>query len=159
MSVKVGTGVAIVHKGRVLAGKRKSTFGNGLWTLPGGHVETTDKTLFFAAEREVMEETGLFCRVVSPDGVRQELFTTYNRLGDDRFYVTIYLLAILTGDIEVTHEDIVPLEPNKCEVWRWFNLDELEDIANKGDEYQKIWTPKALFDYLTSYPVRLITED
>jgi 8-oxo-dGTP diphosphatase len=44
--------------GHVLLGRRTGGYGNGLWGLPGGHVEDHE-TLAEAAVRETLEEVGL----------------------------------------------------------------------------------------------------
>ncbi|AKH17930.1 NUDIX domain-containing protein [Deinococcus soli (ex Cha et al. 2016)] len=47
------------HAGRVLLGRRSgSSYADGLWGLPGGHVEVGE-TLAQAAAREGLEEVGL----------------------------------------------------------------------------------------------------
>ena len=55
--VKVGVGVFIVRNGKVLLGKRKGSHGEGLWALPGGHVEEYED-YWETCAREVEEEVG-----------------------------------------------------------------------------------------------------
>jgi 8-oxo-dGTP diphosphatase len=54
---------AVVHDaaGRLLLVRRGSEPGKGLWSLPGGRVESGE-TIARAVEREVLEETGLVVR-------------------------------------------------------------------------------------------------
>lgn len=145
METKAGVGVAVLKDNRILIGKRKGSHGSGSWSLPGGHIEPIkDKTLADAGVREVSEETGIQCRVFSPDGIREDLCAVYHQLAEDKFYVTVYLFAeYLDGP-----DPIVPLEPDKCEFWRWVNLTELQEIM-KQEGGKPIWLPEALATYLS----------
>ena len=55
---KVGVGVLIVHDGKALLHKRKGKHGPGLWSGPGGHLETGE-TFTQCAVREIYEEAGI----------------------------------------------------------------------------------------------------
>jgi 8-oxo-dGTP diphosphatase len=54
----VGVGAIVIHEGRVLLVKRSKAPSNGLWAIPGGRLELGE-TLQEAAERELLEETGV----------------------------------------------------------------------------------------------------
>lgn len=62
---RVGVGAVVIRDGRVLLVKRGSQPGKGLWAVPGGSVELGE-TLQAAAEREILEETGLVIRAGEP---------------------------------------------------------------------------------------------
>ena len=55
MSPAAGAEAVIIHAGKIMLIKRRD---NGLWAVPGGFVEVGE-TLAEAAERELLEETGI----------------------------------------------------------------------------------------------------
>ena len=58
---RVGVGAVVIHEGRILLVKRASPPGKGFWAIPGGLVELGE-TVREAAERELLEETGISVR-------------------------------------------------------------------------------------------------
>ncbi len=58
---RVGVGAIVIHEGRLLLVKRASSPGKGFWAIPGGLVELGE-TVREAAERELLEETGIRVR-------------------------------------------------------------------------------------------------
>jgi 8-oxo-dGTP diphosphatase len=139
--VKAGVGVIVIKGNKILVGKRKGSHGEGLWAFPGGHIDPTDASLKECGEREVLEETGIICDIYNPDGFRQDLFTNFKILSEDKSkrYVTCYLIAnYVSGGIEVDN-CIQPLEPNKSEGWYWKTLEELQELIT--DEKAKSWIP------------------
>ena len=150
--VKVGVGVIVCKGHKVLVGQRTGSHGEGVYAFPGGHVDPEDVVtphpnggLAACGEREVFDETGIICRVFSPDHFRLELFTTCDILSEDgeKAYVTPYLIAdyihggtlIKQGDKEM----IQPLEPDKCKGWQWVSLDELAMMVDS--KTQMTWIP------------------
>ena len=57
-----GVNTITVRDGKVLLAKRAKKAGFGLWSLPGGHIETGEPTRE-AALRELAEETGITARL------------------------------------------------------------------------------------------------
>ena len=112
---KVGANVFVVENNKLLLGKRLNARGAGDWGLPGGHLEGFE-SVFDAAKRELREETGL-------SSTQFSLINTVNTSDKsrDEHYLQIGLLAT-NYDGEVTL-----CEPEKCEEWRWFDLEELPD--------------------------------
>jgi 8-oxo-dGTP diphosphatase len=150
--VKTGVGVIVCKGHKVLVGERTGSHGEGSYAFPGGHLEHSDALkqhplggLGACGEREVLEETGIICRVFSPDNYRKDLFTTFDILSEDgqKVYVTPYLIAdYLHGGTLIKHGDkemVKPLEPDKCKGWQWATLDELATMVNS--EKQKTWIP------------------
>lgn len=62
---QVGVGAIVVHQGRVLLVQRGRPPGAGLWAIPGGR-QRLGETLQQAAEREILEETGVTICATSP---------------------------------------------------------------------------------------------
>lgn len=62
---QVGVGAIVVHQGRVLLVQRGRPPGAGLWAIPGGR-QRLGETLQQAAEREILEETGVTIRATIP---------------------------------------------------------------------------------------------
>jgi len=114
--VRVGVGVWIFnHKGWFLLGKRLSKHGNGTWAPPGGHLEFGE-TPEQCASRELFEETGLQI----PSNQFEIISITNDFFKDeDKHYVTVHCRANVG--------DVIPeiREPNKCETWRWFDMNTL----------------------------------
>lgn len=118
--IKVGIGVMILDKGKVLLGHRatnkKDTGGiyeTDCWTLPGGKQEY-DETFFEGAKREVKEETNL-----DIDNLR--LFGAADDIQSDRHYITMHVIAeAFKGEPKV-------MEPESEDEWRWFPLNDLPD--------------------------------
>ncbi|MBW1858784.1 MAG: NUDIX hydrolase [Deltaproteobacteria bacterium] len=61
----MAVGAIVIRDDRVLLVKRSKPPGEGLWAIPGGRVELGE-TLQQAAEREIMEETGLTIQAKNP---------------------------------------------------------------------------------------------
>ena len=62
---RVAVGAIVLQSNRVLLVKRGHPPNEGLWAIPGGCVELGE-TLQQAAEREILEETGLIIRAGGP---------------------------------------------------------------------------------------------
>jgi 8-oxo-dGTP diphosphatase len=114
----IGIGIYILNdEGEVLLGKRKGSHGAGEFAPPGGHLEFGE-SFEEAARKEVREETGLEIGSI-------ELFYVSNDRGyiesSRKHYVTLAFRARYLGG------DPIVLEPEKCERWQWYSLDQLPD--------------------------------
>ena len=113
MQVLVGVGVLIFRNGQILLGKRKGSHGAATWAPPGGHLDAGE-AFEACAIRETAEETGLVI-----DQLRHADFTSNIFADENKHFVTLFVEAQqVEGDPEV-------LEPSKCEVWQWFDWDDL----------------------------------
>ncbi|THF60628.1 NUDIX hydrolase [Pseudothauera rhizosphaerae] len=115
--IPVGVHVVVERDGRVLMMRRAGTgFFDGLYSLPGGHVEAGESIARTAA-REIGEETGLLLREadVVPLGVVHRLSDT-NRID---FFVRARAWA---GEPRIC-------EPLKCDRLEWFAPDALPETT------------------------------
>jgi len=112
---KIGIAAWIFNeKNQVLLGKRKGAHGSDSWATPGGHLELGE-TPEFCAERETLEETGLEIKDVYPIGFTNDIFN------EDKHYITLHMESkISEGNPKV-------MEPEKCECWEWFDLNNLPE--------------------------------
>lgn len=112
-AIRIGVNTFFLKDNKILLGKRLSKTGFGTWGLPGGHLEPGEN-LIEAAKREVLEETGI-------NVIELEFLQLLNDPRQDEHYIQINFLAKKwQGEPEV-------MEPEKCERWEWFKLDELPE--------------------------------
>jgi 8-oxo-dGTP diphosphatase len=62
---RVGVGAVVIKNRKVLLVRRGIPPSEGLWAIPGGHVELGE-TLRETAEREILEETGIVIKAGEP---------------------------------------------------------------------------------------------
>ncbi|HEY8999281.1 MAG TPA: NUDIX domain-containing protein [Candidatus Saccharimonadales bacterium] len=124
---ELGCEVVIVRDGKILLGKRKNCYGAGSWGLPGGHLEFNER-LVDCICREIKEELGATVKPVQLKlvGISEGVHAPD---GHHHVHATFELKA---------PEDFEPklMEPERCEEWRWFSLNDLPldnfFIAHRG---------------------------
>ena len=109
LTVRVGIGVIVENKGKILVGKRKG-FAAG-YSIPGGHLEMGE-TFEFAAIREVLEEANLIIEKPKVFAITNNL-ETYKKTGKHYISVALYANKFF-GELKIR-------EPDKCEEWLWVN--------------------------------------
>ncbi len=111
---KIGIGVMIWKENKILLGKRKNAHGAGEYSFPGGRLEYAE-TLKDCARRETREETGL-----EIENIR------FNYLADEHEHMPKHFVHI--GFIaDWKNGEPQTLEPEKCEGWNWYAIDQLPD--------------------------------
>jgi ADP-ribose pyrophosphatase len=101
---RVGVGAIVIRDGRILLVKRGSSPGKGLWAPPGGLVELGE-TVREAAEREILEETGITIRA-------KEAFYVFDFIDRDKegkikyHYVIIDFVADYLGGEPKASDDV-----------------------------------------------------
>jgi len=128
MEAKIGLSVILINKyNQVLIGKRKGSHGEGMYSIPGGHLEYME-TYAECCKRELLEEIGveLDTTNLEPVGFSEDFF-------GDKQYTTLYF-ALFVNDEKI---NILNMEPDKCEGWKWIDS---QDIPNEMfcDTYNQI---------------------
>jgi 8-oxo-dGTP diphosphatase len=115
---RVAVGAVVFKQDRVLLVQRARPPGQGQWAIPGGKV-CLGETLQQAAEREILEETGIIIAAHEP----VLIFDVVDRDGDGRIryhYVIIDLAADYVGGELRAGDDALAA--------RWVSSDELQTL-------------------------------
>jgi len=109
----IGVAAMVWKDDRLLLGKRISGHSENSWQFPGGNLEFGE-TVEVCARREVEEEAGIKIRNIIPNGFTNDVF-----IDADKHYVTLFVSA------EYDSGELMVMEPDKCEQWRWFQWSRL----------------------------------
>jgi 8-oxo-dGTP diphosphatase len=122
MEEAIGVPVIVLDKTkkRILLGIRKNCYGAGTYGLPGGRLELNEP-LAECAKRELLEEIGLTAKALKFIGVVRDFQTYHN------FIHFAFLCEDFDGEVEL-------MEPEKCESWEWFFLDNLPENILPGHQ-------------------------
>lgn len=141
MKHRISAGGLVVHQNRILLVRHYRPGIHDFWAPPGGGVEG-DEELSEAAEREVLEETGLT--------VRAKALAYIDELIDDsgRMLKFWYLAEFISGSIDVTAN---PAEGESIAEAGWFARDALPAGHVFPDPlHNRFWT-----DLSTGFPAPL----
>jgi len=109
---RVGIGVLIFKKKKILLGKRKGSHGAGEYAFPGGHLEYME-TIEDCAKRETFEEAGIKIKNINFQ------FLANVRKYKPRHYLHVGVTADYNnGEVQIKEAD-------KIESWDWYSLDRL----------------------------------
>jgi 8-oxo-dGTP diphosphatase len=107
-NIKIGCEVFLINNNSVLLGKRKNCYGEGMWALPGGHLEYGE-TITDCAKRELIEELGI-------TALELKLISIIENIDERGHYVHIsFLLERFVGEIQC-------MEPDLCYEWKFFDI-------------------------------------
>lgn len=119
-------GVAVFNsKNQILLGKRLTKAGFGTWHMPGGHLKANE-TIEDCARREIREELGPnFDVEITRDivAVRENCIAPHH----------IHHLSVFVKGVHKAGEPVIN-EPDKCEKWGWFDLDNLPSPLFSGEK-------------------------
>ena len=109
---------AIMRDGKVLVVRRARAPANGVFSLPGGVVETGE-TLHEAVAREVREETGLTIEPVALAGFRETIVRDKENRIERHFVILPFAARWIAGE---------PVLNEELSEWRWVDQDELATL-------------------------------
>jgi len=112
--------VVVMKDEKILLGKRKGSHGAGDYAAPGGKLDWQE-SFEDCAKRELMEEVG-----VEIQNIR------FLRVLNYKFYEKHFVDVGLIADWKSGEPKI--LEPEKCEEWGWYDLDNLPSPLVQGFE-------------------------
>ena len=131
-SIKVGCEVFLIKEGAILLGKRKNCYGEGMWGLPGGHLEPGE-SIRECVRRELKEEIDI-------EGLEFRLISVADCIDERGHYIHIsFLLEKFLGEIK-------NMEPDLCYEWKFFSLTNLpEELFNPHKNILKNYFENVLY--------------
>lgn len=111
---KVGVGVIIKRKNKVLIGKRIGDHAGGYWGFVGGHLEFGEE-IDNCVKREVAEEVGIEVENIKFVTITNDIF------GKNNHYVTIFVTC------DYKSGSVKNLELERCAYWKWLEWEKLPE--------------------------------
>lgn len=118
MTSNLGVPVILFKNNKVLLAKRKNAYGEGLYGLPGGHVDKQE-SLERCMARELLEEVGVVPVQFQFLGLVKEWQKTHF------FLQFVFVCTEWSGQI-------TNAEPEKSDDWKWFSIDSLPSDVLSG---------------------------
>lgn len=109
---------AVIRDGKVLVVRRARAPANGVFSLPGGVVETGE-TLHEAVTREVREETGLTIEPVALAGYREAIIRDDDNQVERHFVILPFAARWVAGE---------PVLNEELSEWRWVDQVEIATL-------------------------------
>ena len=109
---------AIIRDGRVLVARRARGPAYGIWTMPGGVVESGE-TLTEALKREIEEETAMIVEPVALAGHREVMVRDDDQRVSRHFVILCFAARWISGEPQLNEE---------LAEARWLRLDELSSL-------------------------------
>jgi 8-oxo-dGTP diphosphatase len=94
----LGVGALIFERGSILLVERGGEPLKGLWSLPGGLVETGEK-LEDAVKREILEETGLRIQPVSVFEIFERIMSDASGRAEYHYVLMDYVCKVIGGKL------------------------------------------------------------
>ncbi|MBZ9578301.1 NUDIX domain-containing protein [Patescibacteria group bacterium] len=110
--VRVGVGVIINKKKKILLMKRRGSHGAETWAPPGGHIDFGE-SVTNCAKREVKEEIGIEIKNLEVVGFTEDLFKK-----EKKHYITIWVIS----DWKSSKSKICNEEMSKINWFDWNSL-------------------------------------
>lgn len=136
---RVAVGAVVIYEKKVLLVLRGKPPAEGLWAIPGGSVDLGE-TLQMAAEREVLEETGLHVKA-------GEVIYTFDAIVRDHTGQVQYHYVILDLMAELLSPERAPVAADDVRDARWFSREALTEPGLSISET----TRNLLHKLMTSY--------
>ena len=90
----------------------------GQWTIPGGHIDDTDRSIESGAVRELDEETDLLCDT-----------SDLIYLGEPKPKKFYFLTRKWSGSVNVNKKN-PKTQKQEHDAFKWLTLEQIKDIAN-----------------------------
>jgi ADP-ribose pyrophosphatase len=116
---QIGVGAVVIHNNKVLLVKRGRPPAQGQWAIPGGRLELGE-TLQQAAEREILEETGIVIRASKP------IFTFDLIERNDDASIRFHYVIV---DLAAQYVSGEPRASDDASEARWLSADELTRVS------------------------------
>jgi len=110
---KVGVGILVLNKGKILLGQRLNAHGENTFAPPGGHLNFGE-TPQECTKRELFEETSLKALKIKKGPWTNDIFEN-----DKKHYISIFMI------VSEFEGNITLMEKDKCFNWKWYDFDNL----------------------------------